>query len=872
MTPRSSPRRRGTPYSIAAGVVFALLGGFGLWAWRQSPIRPARPPAAHSPTPSRPESRPRRKSGARADNTAAEKTSTALDSRQTSRPSETERSSASRSAAQRGKPQEPFLVTVETNEPGFLLEVDGIVARDEQGELLLTPCEIPLEPGPRSFRLARKGYRDITQQVVIIERETVSFTATYDPFGEPTGYFASPFHQTPVGQLVDLSQVLPEGQPQTPWISQDGLDLFFCGESSAGRGVFHAQRSHPDLMFEPAVLVQRTSELVTSPSASRDGLQVAYVLPLQRQIRSLIRSERSEAFRSGPPLLFEEESTARWTRAFLTPDTRQLLVFTTEPAPHHLRTARRREDSSEFAFSGPTRPAPVNAPCLSADGSMWYWLADKRLLKARRQDQGNPFENGKSVCQLPEALAGDSGLSQGFALSHDEQWLWFAQATKGQPSLSALRIQGAPSHGLTLVGRPHVSTPLVTETRPEQPESKTPLTPDTKDTPPREVPDYPAFRRRLVDHLLTGNLDAAHQLWTEKSQQQTDPATAAVLQGDAVELELARGFWQRLQRALMTLQPGDKLRLGGGNRTVAEVDAASGTVVTKTNSGQERRWVLKDLPVNELVMLADRAEEGSSPQSSLESTQMLLWGDQTETADFRNRLQRAEGEQDSFRARWNARELLELRCEAEAGNLSQARRLIEQLVRRAPHSPEAVAARHELAAFPSRMKWIPQGGQRWHQPGADVWEPQQPRATGGYLASGLTYRNFRITLDWRTTEATAQGGVFFRYSGSGPLRKNAWKLQLSNDAGLASPDRFSTGALFGIKPPSAHPIRPAGEWNSLELEVKGDRATARINGEPVLAASLSDPNIPPSGSVCLDGELGGISYRQVIIEPLPDTD
>jgi hypothetical protein len=127
-------------------------------------------------------------------------------------------------------------------------------------------------------------------------------------------------------------------------------------------------------------------------------------------------------------------------------------------------------------------------------------------------------------------------------------------------------------------------------------------------------------------------------------------------------------------------------------------------------------------------------------------------------------------------------------------------------------------------------------------------------------------------LDWRTTEATAQGGVFFRYSGSGPLRKNAWKIQLSNDAGLASPDRFSTGALFGIKPPTAHPIRPGGEWNSLELEVKGDRATARINGESVLDAILSDPNIPPAGTICLDGEFRGISYRQVIIEPLPESE
>jgi hypothetical protein len=375
-----------------------------------------------------------------------------------------------------------------------------------------------------------------------------------------------------------------------------------------------------------------------------------------------------------------------------------------------------------------------------------------------------------------------------------------------------------------------------------------------------------------LDHLLTGNVDAAHQLWTETSQQLTDPGTTAVLQGDAVEVDLARGFWQRLQRSVLALRPGDKLRLGGGNRTVLRADSDSGTVVTKTNSGQERSWVVKDLPVNELVLLADRADGGDSPQACLESAQLLLWGDQTETAEFRNRLQRALEGQQAFRARWNARELLELRFEAEAGNLTRARQLIEKLVRRAPQTAEAVAAQEELAAFPARLQWIPRGGQQWQQPAPHVWEPQQARAAGGHLASGRNYHNFRLALEWRTTEATAQGGVFFRYSGSGPLRKNAWKLQLSNDAGLASPDRFSTGALFGIKPPTAHPIRPAGEWNSLELEVKGDRAMAQINGEPVLNAILNDPNIPQSGILCLDGEFRGISYRQVVIEPLPDTE
>ena len=316
MRPRSSHRRGRTPQILAAGVILALFGSLGLWAWRQS--APRRPPANSGATPG-PESRPRSKSGSRRRETVTNDETTPPVARPTPHPQERQRSSPPPSDSPNPKSQTPFLVAVETTEPGFLVEVDGILARNEDGDVLLTPCEIPLEPGPRLFRLARRGYRDITRQVVIIERETVSFESTYDPFGEPTGYFASPFHPAPVGEEVDLSPLLPDGKPQTPWLSQDGLDLYFCGESAAGRGVFHAHRRHSDLLFEPALLVQRTSELAASPSASSDGLQVAYVIPSQRQVRSLIRSETSDSFRSGPPLLFQEESLARWSRAYLTP-------------------------------------------------------------------------------------------------------------------------------------------------------------------------------------------------------------------------------------------------------------------------------------------------------------------------------------------------------------------------------------------------------------------------------------------------------------------------------------------------------------------------------------------------------------------------
>jgi len=865
---RPSSSRSRDPRIIAAVVALVLFGGLGLWAWGRSSstLKDKAPRTARSKSNRPPASTAKSSEAKEAADTSASATQGG------SRAKDLRADRRQRSTADPATP-ESFVVVVETTEPGFRVEVDGILARDEAGAPLVTPCEIPLAPGPRSFRLARRSYRDISRDVVIIENETVSFEAAYDPFGEPTGYFASPFHDVAVGQSVALPQLLAGGRPQSPWLSQDGLDLWFTGEGTAGRGVFHAHRTQTDFPFETATLVQRTSEPVSSPSMTGDGLQVAFALPQQRQVRSLIRSETTEPFRPGPPLLFEEEGTERWPSVVLSPEGRTLFVIADRANRQRLRTATRRGDSPEFAFTKGTQDVPGTTPRLSADGTTWYWIDGGVVLKSRRGDAKSPFGPANQLCELPPEVAAQAATWDGYCLSHDEQWLWHPEKADGETTIVALRIQSAPSHGPRLVGRLRSAAEIAAKTAPMPAPEVTPTPAENSTTPPAESPfSYPAFRRQLADLLLIGNLSEAEALWQKAQQQASDSGIASVLQGDGLDLQLARGFWQRLQESVTGLQPGDKLRLGGSNRVVSAVAPVEWQVVTKSNAGQEKTWDLKELPPLELVAIADRITGSAHPDAPLQSAGFLLLSGQADTSEFRNRLMRAGPAQEGFVARWNARELLELKLEAEAGNLAQARRLIDRLVKRAPQSAEATAARDELNAFPARMKWTPKGGQQWQQPTPDTWEPQQPRAAGGYLASARQYRNFRLVLEWRTTEPTAHGGVFFRYSGNGPLRQNAWKLQLANDAGLTTPDRFSTGALFGIKPPLANRARAAGEWNSLELEVKGDRATARINGEPALDAVLNDPNIPERGEVCLDGEFRGISYRGVIIEPLPDTE
>jgi hypothetical protein len=55
--------------------------------------------------------------------------------------------------------------------------------------------------------------------------------------------------------------------------------------------------------------------------------------------------------------------------------------------------------------------------------------------------------------------------------------------------------------------------------------------------------------------------------------------------------------------------------------------------------------------------------------------------------------------------------------------------------------------------------------------------------------------------------------------------------------------RHLTGALYSMLAPAKRAARPAGEWNSGKVRVKGDRFEHWVNGVMVLEGSLGDPAI-----------------------------
>jgi hypothetical protein len=151
------------------------------------------------------------------------------------------------------------------------------------------------------------------------------------------------------------------------------------------------------------------------------------------------------------------------------------------------------------------------------------------------------------------------------------------------------------------------------------------------------------------------------------------------------------------------------------------------------------------------------------------------------------------------------------------------------------------------------------------------------------LVSAESYRDFELVFDWRLL-ARGNTGVKYRIqrhifvdnskAQTGPdgfegmifreltnpvsararlapdataqVYTVAFEMQLLDDAG--HPDarngpRYRTGALYSMIAPVATPARPAGEWNSGRILVRGDHIEHWINGTKVLDGSLTDPGI-----------------------------
>ncbi len=111
-------------------------------------------------------------------------------------------------------------------------------------------------------------------------------------------------------------------------------------------------------------------------------------------------------------------------------------------------------------------------------------------------------------------------------------------------------------------------------------------------------------------------------------------------------------------------------------------------------------------------------------------------------------------------------------------------------------------------------------------------------------------------------------------SNSGVYLRGRYEIQILDDAGLP-PESHGNGSLYGFITPSTNASKPAGEWQTLEATLVGNRATVVLNGTTVIddeeipgvTGGALDSDEARPGPIMLQGDHGPIQYRKVVVTP-----
>ena len=158
---------------------------------------------------------------------------------------------------------------------------------------------------------------------------------------------------------------------------------------------------------------------------------------------------------------------------------------------------------------------------------------------------------------------------------------------------------------------------------------------------------------------------------------------------------------------------------------------------------------------------------------------------------------------------------------------------------RSPFAAADLSAWRTLAGEPVTAGWEVVDGV-WHlTPGP----PRQgnERRINHTIVTADEFEDFSLTFTWRIA-AGGNGGIKYRVRQYGP-RWLGCEYQILDDPGYTRPLQpvQSAAALYGLfAPPADKPLRPAPEWNTGRIVVRGDHVEHWLHGRLMVSATVGD--------------------------------
>lgn len=154
-----------------------------------------------------------------------------------------------------------------------------------------------------------------------------------------------------------------------------------------------------------------------------------------------------------------------------------------------------------------------------------------------------------------------------------------------------------------------------------------------------------------------------------------------------------------------------------------------------------------------------------------------------------------------------------------------------------PFAGEGFAAWRTLSGGPVTTGWECADGVI-HLLAAAKADGSGPRANATIVTAG-EFGDFSLAFEWRIAPG-GNSGLKYRVRQFGALHLGC-EYQILDDTAAKVEPRQRSASLYGLYEPSADARpRPAGEWNSARILVKGHRIEHWLNGRRVVVATVGD--------------------------------
>jgi hypothetical protein len=132
------------------------------------------------------------------------------------------------------------------------------------------------------------------------------------------------------------------------------------------------------------------------------------------------------------------------------------------------------------------------------------------------------------------------------------------------------------------------------------------------------------------------------------------------------------------------------------------------------------------------------------------------------------------------------------------------------------------------------------------------------------LVSDKAFQDMKLHLEFNV-EPKSNSGVYLR---------GRYEIQILDDASKAT-EEHGCGALYSRIAPKVDANKPAGEWNTFDIEVVGRHLTVVLNGKTIIDNAEIDgitggainPFEGEPGPLMLQGDHGKVRFRNIVVTP-----